>query len=44
MDGYMGNYDAWKTACCGLYPDCSNCPFDNDYEDEEEDDYEEDDE
>lgn len=36
-------YDAWKTACCEKYPDCSHCGEEDDeeceefYEEEEED-------
>ena len=30
------SYDSWKTACCGLYPNCSHCPYDEDYEEDEE--------
>lgn len=28
-------YDAWKTACCEKYPDCSHCPYDDEEDDEE---------
>lgn len=38
MNGLPSSYDSWKTACCGNYPDCSHCPYDEDeYEEEEED-------
>lgn len=33
-------YDDWKTACCERWPNCRNCPFD---EDDDEDEDEEDD-
>lgn len=36
MWGLPSSYDAWKTACCEKYPDCSNCPHDDDYDEDYE--------
>lgn len=37
MNGLPSSYDAWKTACCDRWPDCSHCPYEEeDYEDEDE--------
>lgn len=42
MNGLPSSYDAWKTACCDRWPNCSHCPYDDDYEEEdyEDEDYE----
>lgn len=31
------DYDNWKLACCGRYPDCDDCPFTHDYKEDEAD-------
>lgn len=38
MNGLPSSYDAWKTACCDRYPDCSSCPYDGEDDEEIEDD------
>lgn len=32
--GEIPNYDVWKTACCERWPDCKNCPDNDDELDE----------
>ena len=34
MDGFYG-YDDWKTACCGNYPHCDHCPYEEEVEEGE---------
>lgn len=36
MYGLPSSYDEWKTACCGNYPDCSHCPYENGEDNDED--------